>query len=49
MDDGSRQKGQGIIISTHSFNYKEVQFLALTLNKLYNFKTTVIKSGFNNQ
>lgn len=46
---GSFQKGQGIYIATHSFTYVECQFLASILTKIYNFKTSVIKSGHLNQ
>ena len=49
IDDGSRQKGQGILISTHSFNYQDVLFLANLLTELYDLKTSVIKSGIDNQ
>jgi len=49
MDDGSRQKGQGIMIATHSFSYKDVQFLANLLTELYGLKTSVVKSGIDNQ
>lgn len=49
MQDGSRQKGQGVCIATNSFTYDECKFLALTLTKKYNLKTSVIKSGKLNQ
>lgn len=49
MDDGSRQKGQGIMIATHSFSYQDVQFLANLLTELYGLKTSVVKSGIDNQ
>lgn len=35
MDDGSRQKGPGVFISTHSFKYQDVKFLAGLLTELY--------------
>nr|YP_009059685.1 LAGLIDADG endonuclease [Parasitella parasitica]AIO05735.1 LAGLIDADG endonuclease [Parasitella parasitica] len=49
MDDGSRQKEQGIMIATHSFSYEDVQFLANILTELYGLKTSVVKSGIDNQ
>jgi len=49
MQDGSYQKGQGIFLATNSFTYEECIFLASILNKKYNFKTSVIKSGKPNQ
>lgn len=49
MDDGSRQKGQGVLIATHSFNNRDIQFLTNLLTEAYGLKTSVIKSGINNQ
>jgi hypothetical protein len=49
MQDGSYKKGQGIFLATNSFTYEECIFLASILNKKYNFKTSVIKSGKPNQ
>jgi LAGLIDADG DNA endonuclease family len=49
MQDGSRQKNQGIYISTHSFTYKECEFLSEILYRKYKLKSTVVKSGFPNQ
>jgi len=49
MQDGSCQKGQGVLIATNSYTYDECKFLALTLTKKYNLKTSVIKSGKVNQ
>ena len=49
MDDGSRQKKQGISIATNSFSYEDVQFLANLLTELYGLRTSVVKSGFDNQ
>ena len=49
MQDGSYQKGQGIHIATNSFTFEECNFLALTLTKKYNLKTSVIKTGKPNQ
>ena len=37
MDDGSRQKGQGIYLATHSFNYEDVQTLSNLLIEKYGF------------
>lgn len=49
MQDGSFQKGQGINIATNSFSYQECQFLADILNQKYNLKTSVVKTGVDNQ
>jgi hypothetical protein len=49
MDDGSRQKGQGIYLATHSFNYEDVQTLSNLLIEKYGLKTSIIKSGKPNQ
>ena len=49
MQDGSRQKEQGIYIATHSFTYEECIFLSQILNRKFNLKSTVVKSGFKNQ
>jgi len=49
MQDGSRQKGQGVNIATHSFTLKECEFLSGILYKKYNLTTTIIKSGYENQ
>ncbi len=49
MKDGSRQKGQGVMIATNSFTYKECLFLANILNKNFGLKTSVIKTDFVNQ
>jgi len=49
MQDGSFQKGQGIFIATNSFTFEDCEFLAMTLNKKYKFKTSVIKTGKDNQ
>ena len=45
MQDGSRQKGQGISIASNSFTYKDCIFLANILTNKYNLKTSVIKTG----
>lgn len=49
MQDGSRQKNQGINIATCSFTFEECRFLSEVLNKKYNLKSTVIKAGKINQ
>lgn len=49
MQDGSRQKGQGVMIATNSFTYEECNRLASFLSKNYGQKTTVIKAGKINQ
>jgi len=49
MQDGSRQKGQGVMIATNSFTYKECLFLANILTKIFGLKTSVIKTGVVNQ
>lgn len=49
MQDGSNQRGQGINLATHSFTFEECQFLARVLTDKYNFKTSVIKTGVENQ
>lgn len=49
MQDGSFQKGQGISIATNSFNHTDCLFLANLLNEKYNLKTSVVKTGTDNQ
>ena len=49
MQDGSRQKGQGINIATNSFSLVDCQLLAKILSTKYSFRTSVIKSGKPNQ
>ena len=49
MQDGSRQKGQGITLATYSFTEQECILLAKILNNKFNLKTSIIKSGFDNQ
>lgn len=49
MQDGSRQKGQGISIATNSFTYEECKFLANILNNKFGLKTSVVKTGKPNQ
>jgi len=49
MQDGSRQKRQGITLATYSFTEQECILLAKILSNKFNLKTSVIKSGFDNQ
>jgi hypothetical protein len=49
MQDGSRQKGQGINIATNSFTYNECVFLANILTVKFYIKCTVVKTGYPNQ
>lgn len=49
MQDGSRQKGQGLYLATNSFTYQECLFLASILSKKYLLKTSVIKTGVEGQ
>jgi hypothetical protein len=49
MQDGSRQKNQGIMIATNSFTLEEYQFLSEILNRKYKLKSTVVKAGKTNQ
>lgn len=45
MQDGSRQKGQGLNLATNSFTYQECLFLANILSKKYHLTTSVVKTG----
>jgi hypothetical protein len=45
MQDGSRQKNQGISLATNSFTYDDCLYLSKILQKKYNLKTSVIKAG----
>ena len=45
MQDGSRQKGQGIFIATNSFSFEDCKFLANILSNKFLLKTSVVKSG----
>lgn len=45
MQDGSRQKGQGLNLATNSFTYQECLFLANILSNKYLLKTSVVKTG----
>jgi ubiquinol-cytochrome c reductase cytochrome b subunit len=45
MQDGSRQKNQGISLATNSFTYKDCVLLSKVLNEKYGLKTSVVKTG----
>jgi len=45
MQDGSRQKNQGITLATNSFSHKDCLYLINILNEKYGLKTSVIKAG----
>jgi hypothetical protein len=45
MQDGSKQKGQGVLIATNSFTFEECKLLANILNYKYGLITSVEKSG----
>jgi len=49
MQDGSRQKNQGISLATNSFTYEECIFLSKILTDKYNLKTSVVKAGHQDQ
>lgn len=49
MQDGSRQRGQGINLATNSFTHADCLFLANILKTKFNLKTSVIKTGHENQ
>jgi len=49
MQDGSRQKNQGINIATNSFSFNDCLYLSKILNEKYGLKTSVIKAGHINQ
>jgi hypothetical protein len=49
MQDASRKPRQGIVFATNSFTKEECIFLAKILEDKYGLKTSVIKSGFENQ
>jgi hypothetical protein len=49
MQDGSRQKNQGISLATNSFTYNDCLYLSKILQEKYNLKTSVIKAGHNDQ
>lgn len=49
MQDGYRQNKQGIYITTHSFTYEDCLFLSGIISRKYKLKSSLIKSGFENQ
>ncbi|CCA78107.1 probable intron-encoded LAGLIDADG endonuclease (mitochondrion) [Serendipita indica DSM 11827] len=49
MQDGSRQAGQGVYFATNSFTYEDTTRLANLLTSKYGLKTSVIKTGYENQ
>lgn len=49
MQDGSRQIGQGITIATNNFTHPQCVFLSNILTNKFGLKTSVIKSGIDNQ
>jgi len=49
MQDGSRQKNQGINLATNNFTFEECKFLSIILQKKYKLKTSVIKTGHINK
>ena len=49
MQDGYRQRKQGINLATNSFTYEECKFLCNILIEKYGLKCTVIKTGYENQ
>jgi hypothetical protein len=49
MQDGSRQAGQGVYFVTNSFTYEDTTRLANLLTSKYGLKTSVIKTGYENQ
>jgi len=49
MQDGSRQKKQGITLATNSFTYEECVFLSKILTDKFDLKTSVIKAGHEGQ
>jgi len=49
MQDGSRQRGQGIYIAVNSFTYEECIFLRNILQEKFKLKCTIVKTGKINQ
>jgi ubiquinol-cytochrome c reductase cytochrome b subunit len=49
MQNGSRQKNQGISLATNSFTFEECKFLSNILKKKYKLKTSVVKIRDPNQ
>jgi hypothetical protein len=49
MQDGSRQKGQGVNIATNCFCFEDCQLLANILSNKFSLKTSIVKTGYPNQ
>ena len=49
MQDGSRQKNQGLNIATNSFTYEDCVFLSEIIREKYGLKTSVVKAGYIDQ
>ena len=49
MDDGTSFKNKGFKFCCNSFTLKEVKFLCLILQKKFNLKTSIHKTGLVNQ
>lgn len=49
MQDGSRKMAQGVVLATNSFTKQECFFLSKILNRKFNLKSSVVKSGYENQ
>lgn len=49
MDDGVKVKNRGFKFSTNSFTLKECKYLSTLIETKYNLKTSIHKSGLNNQ
>jgi ubiquinol-cytochrome c reductase cytochrome b subunit len=49
MQDGSRQRNQGINIATNSFRLEECEFLCQILRNKYNLKVNPTKTGYTDQ
>ncbi len=49
MQDGSRHNKQGISLATNSFTYEDCVMLCRILDKKFNLKCTVVKTGTVNQ
>ncbi len=45
MQDGSRQKNQGIYLATNSFTYEDCVYLSKIIKEKYGLKTSVVKAG----
>jgi len=49
MQDGSRQAKQGIYLATNSFTHADCLYLAKLLHEKFKLKTSVNKTGVENQ